>query len=742
MPEPATAEFLLEIGCEEMPAPWLPGLREQLALRFREAAEREHLRPSQVRSAGTPRRLVVRSDVLARQEDREEKVWGPAARLAKDAAGNWTKAAEGFAKKSGVSVEQLQLAVRGSRGTVGGMPAAPLVEPSEQYLLHVRNTVGRAAIEILPGLIAEVLRSLAFPKKMSWDAWLEDGKGAFPFGRPIRWLVALLDGKVVPFMIYELEDGAKGRPIVDSGDVSFGHRFLPRGEAGRPLRVHSQADLEARLEEAFVLLDPAQRERRIREGLAAAAGKAPKDDHGLVDEWRDLVEYPTVVVGRIPAEFRALPREILETVLVHHQKYIPLSEAGAVTRFAAVTNTDAQFADKMVRGMERVVVARLRDAAFFYGEDRKRPLAERVADLAGVTFHQGLGTYADKAVRLTRLVDAMGADLGLLTKPEHDAAREAARLAKADLTTLMVREFPELQGVMGGIYLTAEGGQWEGVARAVRWHYHPLSVEEETAPKGAVEGSDATVFGAVSLADKLDSVAGYFGLGLAPTGSSDPYGLRRAAQGAVRVLLDFWHAGPDEKRPSLRRLVAAAIAGYEGRLKRPTADVARELEAFLLDRLRYVLVARGYPADEVESVLGARDPDALDDPHEAWLRLKALHRVRSEAHEDFEHLAVAFKRAKNILGEHPAAAVDAGLLTEAAERELHAAVARLSGTNGAYEGRLRALAGLRAPVDRFFDDVLVMAEDEKIRANRLGLLSQALSLFYRIADISKLGGQA
>src|SRR5437773_3570426 len=446
--------------------------------------------------------------------------------------------------------------------------------------------------------------------------------------------------------------------------------------------------------------------------------------------------------GRIQEEFRRLPIEVLQTVPVHHQKYIPLGEDMHVTRFAALTGADRAAEAEIVRGMERVVVARLRDAAFFFAEDMKRPLADRVADLAGVTFHQGLGTYADKAARLTRLVDAMGAELGLLTRPEHGAAREAARLAKADLTTLMVREFPELQGVMGGVYLTAEGGQWEGVARAVRWHYHPRSVEEEAPPKGAVEGSDATVFGAVSVADKLDSLAGYFGLGLAPTGSSDPFGLRRAAQGAVRVLLDFWQAGPDEKRPSLRRLVAAAIAGHDGRLKRAPADVAQELEAFLLERLRYVLVARGYPADEVESVLGARDPDALDDPHEAALRLRALHRVRSEAHEDFEHLAVAFKRAKNILGDQPAAPVDAGLLTEAAERELHAAVARLSGTNGAYEGRLRALAGLRAPVDRFFDDVLVMAEDEKIRANRLGLLAQALSLFYRIADISKLGGQA
>jgi glycyl-tRNA synthetase beta chain len=730
MPDPATAEFLLEIGGEEMPAPWLPGLREQLAQRFLDAADREHLKPAEVRSAGTPRRMVVRADVLVRQADREEKVWGPSLKVARDAAGKWTSAAQGFARKNGVAPEDL------------GQEAKDAAAPSELYLLFVRKTTGRAATEVLPAVIATVLRSIAFPKKMSWDAWLDDGKGAFPFGRPIRWIVALLGGAVVPFQVYALVDGARGEPIVTSGDVTRGHRFLPRGRAGQARRVRSFADLEPGLKEAFVVLDPAGREGRIRDGLAADGGSLPKDDHGLVAEWRDLVEYPTVVFGRVPAEFRSLPREVLETVLVHHQKYLPLSEGSVVSRFAAVTDSDGSHAEAIVRGMERVVVARLRDATFFFAEDRKRPLPDRVGDLSGVTFQQGLGTYADKAARLTRLVDAMGAELGLLTKSEHDAAREAARLAKADLTTLMVREFPELQGVIGGLYLTAEGGHWEGVARAVRWHYHPLSVEEDAAPHGAVEGSDATVFGAVSLADKLDSLAGYFGLGLAPTGSSDPYGLRRAAQGAVRVLLDFWHAGPDERRPSLRRLVAAAVAGYEGRLKRPPADVAGELEAFLVDRLRYVLVARGYPADEVESVLGAREPDALDDPHEAWLRLKALHRVRSEAHEDFAHLAVAFKRAKNILGQHPAAAVDAGLLTEAAERELHAAVARLSGTNGSYEGRLRALAGLRAPVDRFFDDVLVMAEDAKVRANRLGLLSQALSLFYRIADISKLGGQA
>jgi glycyl-tRNA synthetase beta chain len=466
--------------------------------------------------------------------------------------------------------------------------------------------------------------------------------------------------------------------------------------------------------------------------------------HELLQEWRDLVEFPTVVFGAIPAEFQTLPREVLETVLVHHQKYVPLAGGGSVGRFAAVTNGDGANAEGIVRGMERVVVARLRDARFFYDEDRKRPLADRVADLAGVTFHQKLGSYAHKAARLQRLVDRMGAEMGLLTKPEHEAAREAARLAKADLTTLMVREFPELQGVMGGIYLRAEGEPWENVANAVRWHYHPVSVEEGSPPAKALAGGEASVFGAVSIADKLDTLAGYFGLGLMPTGSSDPYGLRRAAQGVIRVLLDFWSAADGEQRPNLRRLVAAALEGYAGgALARTPTEVAPELEGFLLERLRYVLVARGYPGDEVEAVLGAREPEALDDPHEAWVRLKALHRVRAEARSDFEALAVAFKRARNILGERrEEGRPDPALFQEEAERALDGAVAGLLSHDGGYEARLRALASLRAPVDRFFDDVLVMAEDPKLRENRLGLLARTLSLFYRIADISKLGGQA
>ncbi len=716
------AEILLEIGVEEMPAGWLPGVMEQLRQRFDELAAGEHLSPTGTVALSTPRRLVLRSTVAERQPDREERLWGPSIKVARDAAGAWTGAAQGFAKKSGVRPDDLQQAAKDAAST-------------DVYLFHVRKTAGRATSEVLPGIVAALLRAIAFPKRMSWDAWIDDGKGAFPFGRPVRWMVALLDGAVVPFVIHALVDGARGAAIVESGAVTYGHRFLPRGKAGGPLKVKSFADLQKTLEKAFVILDPEARDARIRRQLAALGVEGGEPSHALVGEWRHLAEYPTVLSGAIPAEFHALPVEVLETVLVHHQKYVPMKSSGQVTRFAALTDTDGSSSAPIAQGMERVVVARLRDAAFFHREDLKRPLADRVEDLSGVTFHRELGTYRDKAARMAKIV--AGPLAGSLSGEERRAAHDAAQLAKADLTTLMVREFPELQGVMGALYLKAAGAPRE-VATAVRWHYHPVSVEEGSAP--AHEFADvgtSRVFAAVSVSDKLDTLAGYFGLGLMPTGSSDPFGLRRAGQGAIRALLDFW---PGEKRPSLRRLISSALNGYEGKLKKPRAEVERELGEFLLDRMRYVLVTRGFAADEVEAVLAAREPDALDDPQEALLRLRALHGVRLEATADFDALAIAFKRARNILAGQPSGTVDAALLGEAAERDLHAAVGRLQETDGGYEARLRALATLRGPVDRFFDGVMVMAEDPKVRANRLGLLTQALSLFYRIADISKLGG--
>jgi glycyl-tRNA synthetase beta chain len=721
------AELLIEIGFEEMPAPWLPGLAEQLRARFVDAAAREFLEAKDAAVAWTPRRLVLRADLPARQADREEPVWGPALKVAKDASGAWTAAAQGFAKKNGVAVEALLQKPKDE------------AKPSELNLLFVRNVAGRATGELVPGLLSLVLRALAFPKRMSWDAWLEDGRGAFPFGRPIRWLVLVFDKRVVPFSIHALEAGAKGARIVESGAVTRGHRFLPKGKGGERPSVTSFAGLRDTLRERFVLVEPEARTARIDEGLIAIPEPRTFEDHGLRLEWRDLVEYPTVLVGQVPEEFRGLPAEVLETVLVHHQKYISLRGAGGqIDRFAAVVNGDGAAGAEIVRGMERVVVARLRDASFFLAEDRKRPLGDRVADLAGVTFHQGLGTYKDKSARMVALVEAMSRR-GLLAGEAFAAAKDAARLAKADLVTLMVREFPELQGVMGGIYLAGSGTAAD-VATAVRYHYQPVAVEPDAEPAAAFagKGDAARVFAAVALADKLDTLCGYFGLGESPTGSRDPYGLRRAGQGAVRAVLDFWQPKPGEKPLDLEALVADASGGYSG-LKQPPDAVAKNVSTFLLDRLAYVLTARGYAADEVAAVV--ETPGALADPIDVLRRAEALQHARRERPDDFAALAEAFKRAKNIVAQAaPGAAVDPKLFEADAERGLFDAIARLGQDRGAYEERLRALAELRAPIARFFDDVLVMAEDARVRANRIALLQTTLSHFYRIADISRLGG--
>ncbi len=753
-------EFLLEVGFEEMPAPWLPELAVQLSTRFAELAEREALDPRVTQTYQTPRRLVLRADLLMRQPDRIDAVWGPAVKIARDALGKWTKAAEGFAKKNSVRLEDLRIATKGSRGIEGGRPAGALTQPSEDYVVGDVPKPGRAAIEVLPMVIAEALRALNFPKRMNWDAWLDDGKGAFPFGRPIRWLVAMLDGTVIPLVIYEAENGGKGKARVASGPATLGHRFLPKGAAGKPQTVRSFSELREALSRNFVVLDQEERAVRIAEGLAKVAGQGLIQDHGLRTEWRDLVEYPTVVSGDVPLEFRTLPNEVLRTVLVHHQKYIPLTTAdGSVARFAAVTNTDASSSNDIVRGMERVVVARLRDAAFFYAEDLKRPLADRVADLSGVTFHRGLGTYADKAKRLVSLVEAMGKDLGLLSDTERMVAAEAALLAKADLTTLMVREFPELQGVIGGIYLRAQGAP-DAIATAVSWHYQ-LGAGAGSAPDTGLPTQQMRVSAAVSLADRLDTLAGYFGLGLVPTGSSDPFGLRRAAQGVIRIVLDFWHPTPDERRPDLMALMRQAVSGYANLLSMQPSAVEAELNRFFKERFAFVLRTQGYAPDEIEAVLESPNTTPLKDPLDTLARVQALQRVRKQAPEDFAHLAMVFKRAKNILDEREAAKVDARLFEAEAERALAKALEQVDFTvrtehhNGrssdlslrfpdgtAYEIELKALASLRAPVDRFFTDVLVMAEDPKVRGNRLALLNQTLSLFYRIADISKLGGQS
>lgn len=718
------AEFLFEIGFEEMPAPWLSGLADQLGAKFAALASGEQLAPADVRVLWTSRRLVLVADVKARQDDRTVVEWGPAAKIAKDAAGNWSKAAEGFAKKQGVALDALKL--------------APKVEGSaDLYVSATKAIAGRPTGEVLAGLLPAVLRGLNFPKRMNWDAWLDDGRGAFEFGRPIQWLVALLDGAIVPVTIYDAVTGAMGAPRVVSGRRSMGNRFYPRGTADRGFDVRSLGELDAGLASRFVILDPAKRAERIRAQVVSAGGDVKGEAAHLLHEWADLVEYPTVVVGTIPKEFGDLPDEVLETVLAHHQKAVTLPRgADGSPRFAAISGGDDAAAPNVAQGQERVVIARLKDARFFYNEDRKRTIESRVDDLAAVTFHKGLGSYKDKADRISLLATNLAGHVGL--SPEATtAAGRAARFAKADLVTLMVREFPELQGVMGGLY--AGASESAEVASAISWHYHPVAVEREAAPAGRIDGAALEAFAVVALVDKIDTLAGYLGIGVTPSGSSDPYGLRRAGQGVIRILLDFWTG----RAPSFDDVIKDVHRLYGPALTKSTDELRVAMRAFLVDRLRGVLLTRDEgAADEIDAVLSAR-VDALDDVPSVAKRLSALAAVRSEHRDVFAALAESFKRAKNIVGETPPGDVDQTAFVEGAEGLLHAAVVKAEATPASDPAaRLRAVAALRGEVDAFFKGVMVMADDPKLKANRLALLSRLLNLVYEVADLSKLATPA
>ena len=718
------AEFLFEIGFEEMPAPWLKGLADQLHSKFAAMAADQQLAPEGMRVLWTARRLVLTAEVNERQEDRTVVEWGPAAKIAKDAAGNWSKAAEGFAKKQGVGTDALRLAPKGEGS-------------GDLYVSATKQIIGRPTGEVLAGVLPSILRGFNFSKRMNWDAWLDDGRGAFEFGRPIQWIVALLDGEIVPLTIFDAVSGARGSARVTSGRRSLGNRFYPRGASDRGFDVRSFAELEAGLAARSVILDPARRRDRIKWNVEAAGGTVSGEAEHLVQEWADLVEYPTVVVGSIPAAFADLPDEVLETVLAHHQKAITLPRGkDGSPRFAAISGCDEAGAVNAAQGQERVVIARLKDARFFYNEDRKRTLESRVDDLGAVTFHKGLGTYRQKAERISMLATNLAGHVGLSAEATTAAGR-AALFAKADLVTLMVREFPELQGVMGGLY--AQATEPAEIAAAIRWHYHPVAIEADAAPAGNLSGTALDTFALVALVDKLDTLIGYLGIGVTPSGSSDPYGLRRAGQGVIRILLDFWTG----KAPNLNDVVTDAHRLYGPALSKSTKDLQAALRAFLLDRLRGVLLARGAgTADEIDAVLEAR-VDPLSDVRDAAKRLHALAAVRSEQREVFASLAEAFKRAKNIVADTKVGAVDQAAFVEGAEGLLHGAIVKAERTPATDPAsRLRAVAALRGEVDSFFKSVMVMAEDPALKANRLALLSRLLNLVYEVADLSKLASPA
>ncbi len=708
------ATFLLEISTEEIPARMIDGALRDLGRSVLQEIEAAGLlaatgaaASSRLRSFGTPRRLAVEvTGILDRQPDAEQEAIGPSVTIAYDARGTPTRAAEGFARAQGATVAELRT----------------IATPKGDCIAVRRLVRGRAAGEVLAELVPEVLGRMTFPKMMRW------GSGTFRFVRPVHGLVALLERDEVPLTFAG----------VRAGRATSGHR--QRG--GAPIVIDDPRRYVERLREAMVLADPAERGRAIERGLeeqarasggrvAAPPGAPPgaTGDPALLAEVTHLVEWPLVIAGEIDAAFLDLPEEILVTAMRHHQKFFALrAESGRLlNRFLAVANASEDRTGAIRRGYEWVLRARLVDARFFHDEDRKAPLRRHAEGLGRVTFHERLGSYAGKLDRMATVADGLlpaFAAAGL--RLDAGTVREAVQLCKADLTTQIVKEFPELEGIVGGLYAAADGASAQ-VAEAIREHYLPRGVDDPL-PSGAAGA-------VVSLADRLDTQAGIFLLGIVPTGSRDPYGLRRSVLGACRILID---KGIHLK---LSETLDAALAGYAAAQVSeaiPAAAARAALLEFYRGRLEHLGETAGLRPDSVRAALGA----GADDPCDAWLRMKALDAARDGA--GFEALALAHKRIKNILSGQQPQDLHRNDLREKAELGLDRAVREAGPALEAalrthdYAEALRTIARLRGDLERFFDEVLVMAPEPAVRAARLALLQSIADLFLRVGDFSEI----
>ena len=728
-------ELLLEIGCEELPASWLPGLTSQVGdVLVAQLNEQRLPAEAPAETFSTPRRVAVRIARLAeRQADLEELVNGPPVSAGFKSDGTPTSAATGFAAKNNTDVSALER----------------VETPKGMYLAFRRRLRGRTAVDVLPDVLAGTLRGLSFPKLMHWDAMLDDGRGELPFGRPIRWLLFTYGGRVVPFTIGRTP-GAQGGLVQDvvTGAATYGHRFLTTsGRAGRAIKVRSFDEYRVKLLENFVVLERSERHDKIARELDAKAqrlhGRVSRagGESGLLQEVPDLVEYPAVVAGTFAMEFLELPEEVLTTTLIHHQHYFPVeSEDGRLKNaFLAVINTEPDDERTIARNAERVVSARLRDARFFWEADRKVALESRLDRLGTLLFHKKLGTYREKADRIERLARRIALEHFEVSEQVADFAAQAARLAKADLATDMVREFTELQGRMGGIYAREEGLP-EEVWKAIYFHYLPIGVEADAPPSRGQLGKAAATWAAVSLADKLDTIVGLFVAGEKPTGSRDPYGLRRAAHGALKILVDLTVLTGLDVRPSLGSMVEAPQFSHD-------SEVAGRASSFLLERLAYVLEQRGCDRRNVRAVTFDRPLDSLR-PADELKKLEVLERFAPTT--QFQELAKAFKRVRNIGKDQSFARLDledhhmSGHLKEAAELELFGEVKERERLiekyvrEGSFTAAFAEAAKFGPGVDRFFKDVLVMSDDMALRTARLRLVKRLERLILQLADISEI----
>jgi glycyl-tRNA synthetase beta chain len=691
----AKRDFLFELGTEELPPKSLFTLARALADGVAKGVAAAAIAHGEIEWFATPRRLAVRVHGLAeKQPDQEIKRQGPAVANAFDAGGQPTKAAAGFAASCGLSVDELQQ-VDGPKGRV---------------LMFVGTKKGEPTTALLPGIVKAALDGLPIAKRMRW------GAGDAEFVRPVHWAVMLFGTTVVECEILG----------VRTGKHSHGHRF----HAPAPLPIASPAKYVETLKKAHVVADVAERRDRIRSGAVAlgqATGGATVIEEALLDEVTALVEWPVPLLGRFDERYLELPQEVPIATMQDHQRYFPVRDAQGKLRneFIAVANLESRDPDKVRDGNERVIRPRLADAAFFWDRDRRERLEARRPTLKNVTFQAKLGSLHDKAERVGRLAVRIAESTG----GDADLARRAAELSKCDLLTLMVGEFPELQGLMGKYYAQHDGEPSEVSA----------ALEEQYWPRFAGDRIPETRTGiALSIADKLDTLAGIFAIGQKPSGTRDPFGLRRAALGVLRTILER------QLDVDLRQLVESAVAAQPVE-KKP--EVVEEVWTYIVERLRSSYLegdgARTVTTEMFDAVVASRTQSVLD----MDLRLRALERFlkMSEA----ESLAAANKRIVNILRKAPgdlSGAVDTSRLQDGAERQLFEHVLSMErAVNPLFARReygqaLTQLASLRDDVDRFFDSVMVMAEDADVRANRLGLLLRLRGLFLQFADLSRLPG--
>ncbi len=687
-------DLLLEIGTEELPAVALmPALDEMKSLFAAKAAELR-LTHGDIATYGTPRRLaLIARDVAEAQSSLSEEIMGPPSRVAFDADGNPTKVAEKWAASQGVAVSAL-----GRKQTARG-----------EYTFIVRDEEGRPATEVLPALLRSIVASLHFKKSMRWG-WEKQA-----FSRPVQWMCALFGEATVTFDFAD----------VTSGNRTRGHRFTDN----REIEIARPGDYLRALQEAHVVADIDCRRKMVAEAAekaAAEVGGRIRRDPELLDTVTCIVEHPTAVLGNFEADYLALPEEVLISEAREHQKYFSVvDESGALLpHFVAISNTPIPDKALIRQGYERVLRARLSDARFFFDEDRKRPLSERVDELRRVVFQQKLGTSFEKMSRFQSLALALAHEAGIAS-PDLDATVErAAYLCKADLVTGMVGEFPELQGVMGREY--ARGVESDGVAEAIFEHYLPRFAGDE------LPQSDAGAL--VGLADRLDTLAGILGIGKGPTGAADPFALRRACIGAINIILSRGY------RLSLDRAIALAVERLGDKLKTPDKTRA-DLAEFFRERMRN-LWADEHRRDVIDAVLAAGSDDVVD----AHDRLLAV--SQSVKAPGFESLAGGFKRAVNILDKQAKGIclgeVDPALLSDDAEKGLFDALCSTRAQIEAavasrdYATALDRIATLRAPIDRFFDEVRVMADEAAVKLNRLSLLAAVRGLFAAIADFSRI----